>query len=375
MLRHQCMYTPHLECPDRILGIMKELKTQGLAEQCVEVEPRDCTRDELLLVHTINHCDQGEKIADMNQDQLNKLAENFNSIYLNPGSVESADRAAGSLLAVTEKVVKGELENGVAVIRPPGHHAEADFPMGFCIHNSVAVAAAKARKDWGVNRVLIVDWDVHHGNGTQHMFEDDPSVLYFSTHRYDNGFFYPNSNDADPTTVGKGAGAGFSVNVGWNQRAMGDVEYLMAWTHVLMPIALEFQPELVLISAGFDAALGDPLGGCSITPEGYANLIHMLLGLAGGKLVMALEGGYNIRAISASFAACTSVLLGDPVPSLDFVEGPNERAMYDIQKTILAQSKYWKLLLPLSFASNTPDKLEEDVGRLSLDNQDEEPQT
>eukprot|EP00054_Salpingoeca_dolichothecata_P019781 m.123318 g.123318 ORF g.123318 m.123318 type:complete len:291 (+) comp23384_c0_seq6:207-1079(+) len=228
MLRHQCMYTPHLECPDRILGIMKELKTQGLAEQCVEVEPRDCTRDELLLVHTINHCDQGEKIADMNQDQLNKLAENFNSIYLNPGSVESADRAAGSLLAVTEKVVKGELENGVAVIRPPGHHAEADFPMGFCIHNSVAVAAAKARKDWGVNRVLIVDWDVHHGNGTQHMFEDDPSVLYFSTHRYDNGFFYPNSNDADPTTVGKGAGAGFSVNVGWNQRAMGDVELVFA---------------------------------------------------------------------------------------------------------------------------------------------------
>ncbi|GCB81496.1 hypothetical protein scyTo_0022519, partial [Scyliorhinus torazame] len=182
------------------------------------------------------------------------------------------------------------VQNGVALIRPPGHHAERDVACGFCFFNNVALAARFAQNLVGHKiKVLILDWDVHHGNGTQHMFEDDPSVLYISIHRYDNGSFFPNTEDADYTKVGIDAGEGFNVNIPWNGSKMGDAEYMTAFHRLVMPISYQFQPDLVLVSAGFDAAQGDPLGGCKVSPECYAHLTHMLLGLAGGRVVMALE--------------------------------------------------------------------------------------
>uniref|UniRef100_A0A3B4ZG69 Histone deacetylase 6 n=1 Tax=Stegastes partitus TaxID=144197 RepID=A0A3B4ZG69_9TELE len=168
----------------------------------------------------------------------------------------------------------------------------------------------------GTELVLILDWDVHHGNGTQHMFEDDDSVLYISLHRYDDAMFFPSSEDAATNRVGVAKGVGFNVNVAWSGGRMGDSDYLAAFHHVVMPIAVEFNPGLVLVSAGFDAARGDPLGGYHVTPEGYAHLTHMLMSLAGGRVLLILEGGYNLSSISDSMTLCTSVLLGDPPPAL-----------------------------------------------------------
>ncbi|XP_015262012.1 PREDICTED: histone deacetylase 6-like [Gekko japonicus] len=192
--------------------------------------------------------------------------------------------------------------------------------------------------------VMILDWDVHHGNGTQHMFEDDPSVLYISLHRYDNGTFFPTSEDADYDRVGRGSGEGFTVNVPWNCPRMGDMEYLAAFHQIVMPVSYEFNPELVLVSAGFDAARGDPLGGCLVTPECYAHMTHLLSGLAGGKLALVLEGGYNLESISESMAMCTRSLLGDPPPTLGRLKAPHPSALQSLARVVAVHRKYWASL-------------------------------
>ncbi len=166
--------------------------------------------------------------------------------------------------------------------------------MGFCFFNNVAIATKVIQRKYRegpdkVNKVLILDWDVHHGNGTQKAFEDDPSVLYISIHRHENGTFYPSGPYGDMTSIGVGDGEGFSVNVPWPSGGMGDGDYIYAFDHVVMPIAREFDPDMVIISAGFDAAEGDLLGGCLVTPAGYAHMTHSLDSLADGRLVVALE--------------------------------------------------------------------------------------
>jgi len=214
------------------------------------------------------------------------------------------------------------VQSALCVVRPPGHHAECGCAMGFSLFGNVAVAAAEARQRGWAARVLIVDWDVHHGNGTQRMFDDDPTVLYVSVHRHDEGRFYPGGNFGHYTSHGEKAGTGFSVNIPWDVKgvlrrggkAPGDAELLYAFKRVIMPIALAFNPEVVLISAGFDSAEGDPLGGCKVSPQGFHALTSLLMGLAGGRVVLALEGGYNLESISASMAACAGALLGDPPP-------------------------------------------------------------
>jgi hypothetical protein len=205
------------------------------------------------------------------------------------------------------------------------------------------------------------------------MFERDPSVLYVSIHRYDNGKYYPEGRAGDPTTVGQGDGEGFSVNIGWSQgkNKIGDAEYLLAFNQVVMPIATEFNPDLVFVSAGFDAARGDPLGGCLVTPECYARLTHMLCGLAEGRVIMALEGGYNLTSISSSFAECAKVLLGDaPPPFEEELKAPHKGAIKDIAKTISAHQKYWSQLLPRASGDSgqpePPLPLETQVSSMSI---------
>uniref|UniRef100_A0A3Q3IMY8 Histone deacetylase domain-containing protein n=1 Tax=Monopterus albus TaxID=43700 RepID=A0A3Q3IMY8_MONAL len=184
-----------------------------------------------------------------------------------------------------------------------------------------------------------------HGNGTQHMFEDDNSILYISLHRYDNGGFFPHSEDAAPNRVGVAKGAGFNVNVAWSGGRMGDSDYLAAFHHIVMPIATEFNPGLVLVSAGFDAARGDPLGGYNVTPEGYAHLTHLLMSLAGGRVLLILEGGYNLSSISDSMAMCTSMLLGDPPSSLVTpFPPPHQSAVATINEVIQHHAPYWRSL-------------------------------
>ncbi|KAI4795506.1 hypothetical protein KUCAC02_031370 [Chaenocephalus aceratus] len=336
----------HPEQPQRIFKIFSKHQQLGLVGRCKRIPVRLATEEELSTCHRY-HIQQMKATAEMKPRDLHKLGLEFNSIFINNQSYQCALLAAGGCFSAVERILSGEVSNGVAIVRPPGHHAEKDSPCGFCFFNTAAVTARHAQKisHDAPLRVLILDWDVHHGNGTQHMFEDDDSVLYVSLHRYDNGSFFPSSLDAAPDRVGVSKGAGFNVNVAWSGGRMGDSDYLAAFHSVIMPIATEFNPGLVLVSAGFDAARGDPLGGYNMTPEGYAHLTHLLMSLAGGRVLHILEGGYNLSSISDSMAMCTSVLLGDPPPSLAMpLPPPHHNAVATINEVIRHHAPYWKSL-------------------------------
>uniref|UniRef100_A0A8C6WN44 Protein deacetylase HDAC6 n=1 Tax=Neogobius melanostomus TaxID=47308 RepID=A0A8C6WN44_9GOBI len=358
MMEHINMWDRHHpEQPQRIAKIYSQHQQLGLEQRCERLELRLATEEELLMCHSADHIARMKSTADLKPRDLFKLGEEFTSIFLSNQSYECALMAAGGCFRAVEAVLTGQVSNSVAIVRPPGHHAEKDFPCGFCLFNTAALAARYAQK-LSHNpslRVLILDWDVHHGNGTQHLFEDDDSVLYVSLHRYDNGSFFPFSEDAACDRVGVGKGAGFNVNVAWSGRKMGDAEYIAAFHRVVMPIATEFNPDLVLVSAGFDAARGDPLGGYNVSPEGYAHLTHLLLTLASGKLIMILEGGYNLTSISESMALCTSVLLGDPPPSV-LCPPPHHNAVATINEVIRHHAPFWS-----SLWIHIPDSVRESV--------------
>lgn len=233
---------------------------------------------------------------------------------------------------------------GVAIIRPPGHHAEADEACGFCLFNNVACGAKYAMEMHGAKRILILDWDVHHGNGIQNIFYDDPRVLYISIHRFDGGTFFPGKVDADHTYVGSGSGKGFNINIPWNGSGMGDAEYSMAFFALVLPIAYQYNPDLVLISSGFDAARGDPLGRCKVSPEFYGFMTHHLKALANGKVIVALEGGYNLNSISLSMTMVTKALLGDPMPKLAPFSKPAASAIDSVRSTMKSLAPYWSCL-------------------------------
>ncbi|XP_017710908.1 histone deacetylase 6 isoform X1 [Rhinopithecus roxellana] len=335
----------HPEVPQRILRIMCRLEELGLAGRCHTLTPRPATEAELLTCHSAEYVGHLRATEKMKTRELHRESSNFDSIYICPSTFACAQLATGAACCLVEAVLSGEVLNGAAVVRPPGHHAEQDAACGFCFFNSVAVAARHAQAISGrALRILIVDWDVHHGNGTQHMFEDDPSVLYVSLHRYDHGTFFPMGDEGASSQIGRAAGTGFTVNVAWNGPRMGDADYLAAWHRLVLPIAYEFNPELVLVSAGFDAARGDPLGGCQVSPEGYAHLTHLLMGLASGRIILILEGGYNLTSISESMAACTRSLLGDPPPLLTLPRPPLSGALASITETIQVHRRYWRSL-------------------------------
>ncbi|XP_077844042.1 protein deacetylase HDAC6 isoform X13 [Macaca mulatta] len=335
----------HPEVPQRILRIMCRLEELGLAGRCLTLTPRPATEAELLTCHSAEYVGHLRATEKMKTRELHRESSNFDSIYICPSTFACAQLATGAACRLVEAVLSGEVLNGAAVVRPPGHHAEQDAACGFCFFNSVAVAARHAQAISGrALRILIVDWDVHHGNGTQHMFEDDPSVLYVSLHRYDHGTFFPMGDEGASSQIGRAAGTGFTVNVAWNGPRMGDADYLAAWHRLVLPIAYEFNPELVLVSAGFDAARGDPLGGCQVSPEGYAHLTHLLMGLASGRIILILEGGYNLTSISESMAACTRSLLGDPPPLLTLPRPPLSGALASITETIQVHRRYWRSL-------------------------------
>jgi acetoin utilization deacetylase AcuC-like enzyme len=222
-------------------------------------------------------------------------------------SASVARLAAGSLAAMCAEVAGGRLDAGLAIVRPPGHHAERDLAMGFCLFNNVAVAAAHLRAVCDVAKVLIVDWDVHHGNGTQHMFEEDPSVFYYSSHQMP---LYPGTGYARETGTGRGAGATLNVPL---RAGDGDGPFLAALSDVLAPAMERFRPEFVIVSAGFDAHAADPLGGLSVTTDAYAEATRLVRGIAerfaSGRIVSALEGGYDHEASAASAAIHLESLL------------------------------------------------------------------
>lgn len=321
----------HPERPDRASCTLRRFQHLGLLEDTVRVEGKLATAEEIQSCHSTGYVqsimEQTIQIGDLED------------CYMNYSTPLSAKVAAGTTIGVVQKVVKGEVANGVAVVRPPGHHACSHKASGFCFFNNVAVAARAAQKQ-GVKRILIVDWGIHHGNGIQEIFYDDPSVMTVSLHRGDPGFF-PQSGK--PDELGRGRGEGFNVNVAWSSAGMGDAEYLVAFSRLVTPIALQFQPELVLVAAGFDSGKGDPWGECSLTVPGYAALTSQLMALSGGKLVLVLEGGYNLKTVSHSLAACVRVLRGAPPTPVPNLVPPVSSALRDIRITENRAAQYWSV--------------------------------
>uniref|UniRef100_A0A674F063 Histone deacetylase n=1 Tax=Salmo trutta TaxID=8032 RepID=A0A674F063_SALTR len=362
MQKHQCMCGnthTHPEHAGRVQSIWSRLQETGLRGQCECIRGRKATLEELQTVHSEAHVllygtnPLRQKLDCSVTPMLVRLpcggvGVDSDTIWNEVHSSTAVRLAVGSVVELVFKVATGELKNGFAVVRPPGHHAEESTPMGFCYFNSVAIAARLLQQRLNVCKILIVDWDVHHGNGTQQAFYDDPNVLYLSLHRYDDGNFFPGSGA--PDEVGSGPGVGFNVNMAFTgglEPPMGDAEYLAAFRSVVMPIANEFAPDVVLVSSGFDAVEGHPppLGGYTLTSKCFGYLTRQLMTLAEGRVVLALEGGHDLMAICDASEACVSALLGnqlDPLPQVLLEQRPNQNAVSSIEKVIETHSKYWR---------------------------------
>ncbi|KAI3625374.1 hypothetical protein CBS9595_000735 [Malassezia furfur] len=341
----------HPEQPARIERIYTLLEQNGCVARMVRIPAREALRSEVALVHEPSLWDEFEATVQMPFDELVEYSRQLEaraSLYLNEYSTISARFSCGSVIEMCQAVATRRVRNGFALVRPPGHHAEPNCGTGFCLYNNVAVAAtsvlANSPPHDPVNRILIVDWDVHHGNGTQRAFWDNPNVLYVSLHRYENGTYYPGTTYGNYDRVGGPAALGKSLNIPWPCGGMGDADYLHAFQRCILPVAYEFAPDMVIISAGFDAAEGDMLGGCHVSPAGYAHLTHHLAALANGRLVVALEGGYNLDAIANSALAVTRVLLDEPLPVLPAGLATSTAGADAVARTVRAQAPYWRSL-------------------------------
>ncbi|XP_053217675.1 histone deacetylase 5 isoform X6 [Podarcis raffonei] len=368
MLKHQCTCgntNVHPEHAGRIQSIWSRLQETGLLSKCERIRGRKATLDEIQTVHSEHHT-LLYGTSPLNRQKLDSkkllgpltpkmyavlpcggIGVDIDTVWNEMHSSSAVRMAVGCLVELAFKVASGELKNGFAIIRPPGHHAEESTAMGFCFFNSVAITAKLLQQKLAISKILIVDWDIHHGNGTQQAFYSDPNVLYVSLHRYDNGNFFPGSGA--PEEVGSGMGVGYNVNIAWTggvDPPIGDVEYLTAFRTVVMPIANEFSPDVVLVSAGFDAVEGhlSPLGGYSVTAKCFGHLTKQLMKLAGGRVVLALEGGHDLTAICDASEACVSALLGLELEQMDQAllrQKPNANAVATLENVIEIQSKHW----------------------------------
>lgn len=319
----------HVESPERLTAITRALDVTRLRERLIELTPQPISLERLTRVHHAEYVTRVQQVAERGGGWLGRGAET----YVAPQSYTAALLAAGAVVTGVAAALRGEVTNAFALVRPPGHHAGADQGEGFCLFNNVAIAAQTARSDFGLERVLIVDFDVHHGNGTQAIFYADPSVLFFSTHQWG---LYPGTGHW--SEVGDGAGVGYSVNVpmrpGWGDAALIDL-----FEQLLVPIARRFQPQLILVSAGYDSHWSDPLGGLLLTDQGFFELTRKLVELSNelcaGKLVLTLEGGYGLAGLAYGVVASLTALLGER--AFDDPIGPPPRAPRPIEAGYLDQ--------------------------------------
>jgi len=292
----------HPESPARLRAVLDALADPEF-DALERGEAPEAALDDLLRVHPRRHVEQ---ILDA-IPKSGHVAIDADTV-LSPASGTAALRAAGAVAAAVDAVVAREADNAFCAVRPPGHHAEPDRAMGFCLFNNVSLAARYAQRKYGTGRALIVDWDVHHGNGTQDIFYEDGSVFFFSTHQWP---LYPGTGRANETGAGAGEGATMNFPL---PAGSGRAEVLGAVRSALMPAMEEFRPELVLISAGFDSRAGDPLGRFTLTDEDFADLTRAVMEVAdrsaGGRVVSTLEGGYSLTGLASAAAAHVGVLLG-----------------------------------------------------------------
>ena len=321
----------HPERPDRIRVLLPVVQPPSPGLTAVAARP--ASGDELALVHDGAYVE--EVAATRDQPWFAFDADTPTC----PQSYDVARLATGGVLALLDAVMDGRVQNGFALVRPPGHHAERHRAMGFCLFNNVAVGAEYLRRRYGLRRILVVDWDLHHGNGTQHMFERDPGVLYVSTHQYP---YYPGTGAIEE--VGRGDGEGYTVNLAF-PAGYGDAEYLDAFRRIVEPIAQQYAPDFVLISAGFDAHQRDPLGGMVVTEAGFQTMARTLLSVARahahGRCAAILEGGYDLQAIRNSSLQVLSEFTGAAVAPPAPPEPSHAGGLIEHIKRV--HGRYWKL--------------------------------
>lgn len=329
----------HPERPDRI-AVLLSLADAAVAAESADaafklVPARAATGEELALVHDGAYVEEVE--ATQHQARFAFDADTPTS----PRSYATACLAAGGFLALLDAIMAGEVGNGFACVRPPGHHAERRRAMGFCLFNNVAVGAEYLRRRYGLRRVLVVDWDLHHGNGTQHIFESEPGVLYVSLHQYP---YYPGTGAMDE--CGRREGEGYTVNLPL-PAGCGDAEYAEGFRRIIEPIAHEYEPEFVLISAGFDAHARDPLGGMEVSADGFRWQTRVLLDVARahahGRCAAILEGGYDLLAILNSATGVLDELAGRQHAAGNTDTGRESRITPLIERIRKVQQRYWRV--------------------------------
>ena len=329
--------SPHVESPERLQVIYDMLDAADMAGKFLSVSPRPATHDELAWVHSHSHI---ERVAATEGKAHVSLDPDTQTT---PLSYQAAKLAVGGLFSLVDNIFDGSIENGFALVRPPGHHAERDRAMGFCLFNNVALGARYAMNTYGVKKILIIDWDLHHGNATQNSFYTDPDVLYFSTHQYP---YYPGTGGL--REAGDGDGTGLTVNVPLSP-GYGDGDFFKIFEQILSPIASTFEPELIFVSAGFDTYVGDPLGGMKVTPQGYAAMTRLIMDLAkqyaSGRVAITLEGGYHLTGLRESVKAVLKELVGDSVLTPSNLEALEKgTAPPIVDDVIQVQEPYWPTL-------------------------------
>lgn len=324
----------HPEHPQRLRAIDAILEDPEIQGKTLRLQPREATAEEIQWIHTESYYRTIESTRGCSHLQLDP------DTHVSSQSHRVAKLAAGGLCALVEAVCSGQIHNGFALVRPPGHHAEAGRGMGFCIYNNIAIAARYAQHRGLAKKILIVDWDLHHGNGTQHAFESDPTILYFSSHQFP---YYPGTGRPDET--GKGEGEGHTVNVPL-PGGQGDSDFIGIYQDLLEPIAEQFRPDLILVSAGFDIYCRDPLGGMGVTEEGFAAITHILMGIADrccqGRIVHTLEGGYHLEGLAQGVKRVLQVLQGTE-PSAVTRSSPSDTTRRIVEYVRDTQKAYWKL--------------------------------
>ena len=293
----------HPERPERLAAVSEAVTAFG--DRIIHLDPQPVDPRALLRVHDRNLVDLIEQSSAQGRVRLDA------DTYLSPDSVDVAHLAAGSVCDLARRVARGEILSGLAAVRPPGHHAEADRAMGFCLFNNIAVAARTLQAEEGLDKILIVDWDVHHGNGTQHAFYDDPSVLFVSTHQFPH---YPGTGDFPE--MGNGRGSGTTLNIPMPP-GCGDTDFIALLGRILVPAARRFQPEMILVSCGFDAHRDDPLADMQLTEGGYRQMTQIVRALAeelcGGRVAFVLEGGYALSGLAEGTRAVLEAMLSPTV--------------------------------------------------------------
>jgi acetoin utilization deacetylase AcuC-like enzyme len=298
----------HPERPERLQAILRHLQNQDWFSQLRPVKPRIADEEILHAVHSLEYLRRAQETCESGFAFLDTP-----DVGVSPNSFEIAKLAAGSALELADKVMSREIQNGFALVRPPGHHAEEDYAMGFCLLNNIAILARYLQTKHHLDKILILDWDVHHGNGTQHTFEEDPSVFYVSLHQYP---FYPGTGAAHEKGIGRGEGATLNCPM---EAGSSDAQYREAFETRILPAIKIFKPEAVLISAGFDAHSDDPLASMRLSTKFFGWMSEQMMEVAdkfaSGRLISLLEGGYNLDVLPLCVAEHLKWLSGQEVRS------------------------------------------------------------